>query len=46
MKTDTDDDGLDDNEEVDVELTKVEVPGKQGNPSTSNMCYEKMIFLV
>ena len=46
MKADTDDDGLDDNEEVDVELTKVEVPGKQGNPSTSNMCYEKMIFLV
>ena len=45
MKPDTDDDGLDDNEEVDVELTKVEVPGKQGNPSTSNMCYEKMIFL-
>lgn len=34
MKADTDDDGLDDNEEVDVELTKVEVPGKQGNPST------------
>lgn len=34
MKADTDDDGPDDNEEVDVELTKVEVPGKQGNPST------------
>ena len=34
MKADTDDDGLDDNEEVDVEFTKVEVPGKQGNPST------------
>lgn len=33
MKADTDDDGLDDNEEVDVELTKVEIPGKQGNPS-------------
>ena len=33
MKPDTDD-----------ELTNVEVPGKQGNPSTSNMCYEKMIF--
>lgn len=44
MKPDTDDDGFDDNEEVDVELTKVEVPGKQDNPSTSNMCYEKMIF--
>ena len=28
MKADTDDDGLDDNEEVDVELTKVEIPGK------------------
>lgn len=28
MKPDTDDDGLDDNEEVDVELTKVEIPGK------------------
>ena len=27
MKADTDDDGLDDNEEVDVEFTKVEVPG-------------------
>ena len=39
MKPDTDDDGFDDNVEVDVE-----VPGKQGNPSTSNMCYEKMIF--
>lgn len=46
MKPDTDDDGFDDNVEVDVELTNVEVPGKQGNPSTSNMCYEKMIFLV
>ena len=34
MKADTDDDGLDDNEEVDVELTKVEIPGKQDNPST------------
>lgn len=34
MKPDTDDDGFDDNVEVDVELTKVEVPGKQGNPST------------
>ena len=34
LKADTDDDGLDDNEEVDVELTKVEVTGKQGNPST------------
>ena len=33
MKADTDDDGPDDNEEVDVELTKVEIPGKQGNPS-------------
>ena len=33
MKPDTDDDGLDDNEEVDVELTKVEIPGKQGNSS-------------
>ncbi len=44
MKDDTDYDCLDDNEEDDVELTKVEVPGKQGNPSTSNMCYEKMIF--
>lgn len=33
-ETDTDGDGFDDNEEVDVELTKVEVPGKQGNPST------------
>ena len=30
MKADTDDDGLDDNEEVDVELTKVEIPdGKE-----------------
>ena len=38
MKPDTDDDGFDDNVEVDVELTKVEVPGKQGNPSTSNIC--------
>lgn len=27
-----------------LSLPKVEVPGKQGNPSTSNMCYEKMIF--
>ena len=44
MKPDTDDDGFDDNVEVDVELTNVEVPGKQSNPSTSNMCYEKMIF--
>ena len=44
MKPDTDDDGFDDNVEVDVELTKVGLPGKQGNPSTSNMCYEKMIF--
>lgn len=33
MKPDTDDDGFDDNVEVDVELTKVEIPGKQGNPS-------------
>lgn len=34
LKLDTDDDCLDDNEEVDVELTKIEIPGKQGNPST------------
>ena len=34
MKSDTDADGLDDNEEVDVELTKIEIQGKQGNPST------------
>lgn len=27
-------DDLDDNEEVDVELTKIEIKGKQGNPST------------
>lgn len=33
MKPDTDDDGFDDNVEVDVELTEVEIPGKQGNPS-------------
>ena len=33
MKADTDDDGLMTMKKVDVELTKVEIPGKQGNPS-------------
>lgn len=36
MKADTDDDGLDDNEEVDVELTKVEVPGNRAILQRSN----------